>query len=49
MFPTATSIYACGIGQRFETRYLLGGQLNLCSLGGLDDVTLLRGSDATNA
>ena len=45
MFPTATGIDAGSIGQGFEFGYFLGSQLNLGSLGSLDDVTLLRGSD----
>ena len=36
MFPTSTSINACGIGEGFESCHLLCGQLNLGSLSGLD-------------
>ena len=45
MLPTSTSVNAGGIGELFQTSYLLCGQLNLRSLGSLDDVALLGGSN----
>jgi hypothetical protein len=45
MFPTATGVNACGLGKCFEFGNFLSSQLNLGSLGSLDDVTFLRGSD----
>ena len=45
MFPSSTCVNACGIGKCFEFGNFFGSQLNLGSLGSLDDVTLLRGSD----
>lgn len=45
MFPTSASVNTRSIGQCFETCNLLCGQLNLGSLGGLDDVALFRGAD----
>ena len=45
MLPTSTSVNAGGIGELFQTSYLFGFELNLRSLGSLDDVTFLRGSD----
>ena len=45
MFPSSAGVNACGIGKCFKFRDFLSCQLNLGSLGSLDDVTFLRGSD----